>query len=381
MATAARGNYVSEWFGQRIYPEVRLDVAEVTKGNAGKCPFLSDVLRARHDCIKNENSRGVCTISSTGNGSRQDWLVCPYRVIDSSIVRKGCRLIFGLDRDVLPLPVSVLRHDGQLDAFKAAVLADGAGYLFFQDKLGGEISVVGTARSPEMSFDVTLVEVKPTAEGSFVVSRYGILEIQTMDFHGTYKSAMKNLFDALRLHPDDFPAALQSNLKWAGECVEGPNIANVFKRTFYQVMLKFKLSGEASAAAGTILALPKSVWESWQPFLGAPSLEDESTEIKRFVLAPGGTEEPPLNAFICVFDLDAGSSEAISPVRIESFVRVSPERLAHHAFTEVPSHILHAIQTYDSVLERIRGRLNNWWPGFHARPPVKRGPRRTPGTL
>ena len=259
MATVVRGNYVSEWFGQRIYPQVRLDVAEVTGKNEAKCPFLSDVLRDSTKCIKNENSLGVCTISSISNGSRQDWLVCPYRVIDSDIVRKGCRLIFGLDRDVLPLPVSILLREGQLEAFKTTVLANGTGYLFFQDKLGGEISIVGTARSPEMSFDVTLVEVKPTSTGGFTVSRYGILEIQTMDFHGTYKSAVNNLRDALRLHRKDFTTSLQAHLDWVGERVEGPNIANVFKRTFYQIMLKFKLSGESPAASGTILALPTSV--------------------------------------------------------------------------------------------------------------------------
>ena len=77
-----------------------------------------------------------------------------------------------------------------------------------------------------------------------------------------------------------------------------------------------------------------------------------------------------------MFDLDATSTKSISPINIDFFVRVSPERLAHHAFTEVPNHILHAIQTNDSVLSRIRSRLTDWWPDFQAKPLTKRGSRR-----
>ncbi|MCU0964962.1 MAG: hypothetical protein MUF08_07885, partial [Burkholderiaceae bacterium] len=188
MPTNARagGNFVSEWFGQRIYPTVRLDAAQVTGKNAGRCSFLSDVLHRSTNCVKNTNSVGVCTVSSVSNGPRQDWLVCPYRVISSDIVRRSCQLIFGLANEVVPVPVIVLEQADELQNFTSAVNDNGAGYLFFQDKLGGEISVIGTARSPEISFDVTLVEIKPDGQGGFVVARYGILELQTMDYHGTY---------------------------------------------------------------------------------------------------------------------------------------------------------------------------------------------------
>jgi hypothetical protein len=373
---AAKGNFVSEWFGQRIYPEVRLDVSSVTGAQINVCPFLTKTLKKKTECVKSDTSRGVCTISSNSNGSRQDWLVCPYRLMDSNIVKKGCQMIFGLPHEVLPKPVSLLTHEGELETFKQEVAREGVGYLFFQDKLGGEISIIGTDRSPEIAFDVTLVEIKADGDRGFVVGRYGILEIQTMDFHGTYRNAVTNLTSGLHLHRKAFPKTLQENLNWAGEKVEGPNIANVFKRTFYQVMLKFKLSGEGPAAAGTLLALPRSVWESWQPFLGAPELEDEAPNIKRFKLAADGIEEPPLNAFICVFDLDASHDAPISPVNIEYFVRVSPERLAHHALTEVPNHILHAITSNDSVLARIRSRLVKWWPDLQERPAKKRSSKK-----
>jgi len=372
-ATSAKGNFISEWFGQRIYPLVRMDIAAVTGKKAGKCPFLTSILKTATDCVKNENSHGVCSISSSSNGPRQDWLVCPYRVIDSEIVKRGCALIFGLNKEVQPVPVSLLTHEGELDKFKTEVKKTGSGYLFFQDKLGGEISVIATERSPEMAFDVTLVEVS-YADGVFDVMRYGILEIQTMDFHGSYKHAVTNLRDALRLHERDFPEALQNKPEWAGKNVEGPNIANVFKRTFYQIMLKFKLSGQG-AAAGTVLALPRSVWDSWQPFLGAPQLEDETSSIKRFKIADG-KEAQSLNSFICVFDLDGHHNASISPVTIDYFIRVSPEELAHHAFTEVPNHMLHAIQSGDAVLSRIKTRLVEWWPDIQGVTIGKRATRK-----
>lgn len=374
MATKIRGgNFVSEWYGQRIYPQVRLNIAAVLGPNAGQCPFLGCVLQALTPCVKNTNSAGVCTISSVSNGPRQDWLVCPYRVISSNIVRQGCQRIFGIQHEVTPVPVSVLQNEKARARFITGVRTNGTGYLFFQDKLGGEISLNGTPRSPELSFDVTLVEIRTDNLDDFSVSRYGILEIQTMDYHGSYKGAVNNLRDGLRLHAETFPHALEANLiRWAGEGIEGPNVANVFKRTFYQMMLKFRLAGEGSAAAGTVLALPRSVWDSWQPFLGAPDLEGESPGVMRLRTIPGTTSDPPLNAFICVFDLDHNDAAPISPVRIEHFVRVSPERLTHHAFTVVPAHILQSIQADESVLARIHTRLGVWWPAFQTRPAQRR---------
>jgi hypothetical protein len=279
-----------------------------------------------------------------------------------------------LEVAVEPVPVSILVQAEERARFVDTINAQGVGYVFFQDKLGGEISIIGTSRSPEMAFDVTLVEIRPDGEGGFAVARYGILELQTMDYHGTYRHAVSNLRDGLRLHEAAFADALRGNLeRWAGQGVEGPNIANVFKRTFYQMLMKFRLAGEGSAAAGTLLAIPQSVWDSWQPFLGAPELEDESPGIKRLRVAPGTAVEPPLNAYICVFDLSADDPSPISPIVIRHFIRVSPERMTHHAFTQVPAHILHAIQTEESVLATIKSRLGDYWPAFQTRGSRSRG--------
>jgi DNA modification methylase len=360
--SADKGNSISEWFGQRIYPVVRLDVDAVTGKKAEQCPFLTAILRQQTRCVKNENSLGVCTISSSSNGARQDWLACPYRVIDSRIVRRSCQLIFNLsDTEINPLPASVLR-DATVRANVEEQLRSGRTvYVFFQDKLGGEISVIGTAQSPEISFDVTLAELA-FEKGEFRVTRYGVLELQTMDFHGSYARAVGNLRDALRLHRDGFPDALSSNLQWAGEKIEGPNIANVFKRTFYQIMVKFQLSGQG-AAAGTVLALPKAVWDSWQPFLGRPEIIRGEGDVDVMKAYEG---EPPSkhNAYICVFDLDAHHKDPISPVKVERFIKLSTDTLAHYAFKVVPQAMLTSIQSSDSILARIRGRLVEFWPGF-----------------
>jgi hypothetical protein len=144
------------------------------------------------------------------------------------------------------------------------------------------------------------------------------------------------------------------------EAIEGPNIANVFKRTFYQTLLKFELS-KAGASAGTILALPQSVWDSWQPFLGRPEIEHvEGTSFR--VKGSDGTDYHGTNAWIFIFELDGSSSNAISPVRITAMVRVSATDLIEHAFVNVPKNMLAWIRTGDTLMQRIRLRIRRALP-------------------
>ena len=357
------GNYISEWFGHRIFPEVRMDVREFTGDGFGNCPFLSEALRQTNRCIKNENSLGVCTINTSSNGSSQDWLACPYRVISSDLVKVACARIFGNAGEEVsqPIPATLLSIASERDKFKAEVSDKGVGFIFFQAKLGGEISVISSPISPEISFDVTLAEVLPDGE-FFKLGRYGIFEIQTMDFHGSYRAAVGNLKDALRLHRSGFPESLKANVEWAAEGVEGPNIANVFKRTFYQILLKFQLAGKG-AAAGTVLAIPQAVWDSWQPFLGAPELvrmDDNTYQIKP--IDGFSINQESTNSYICVFDLDAGADAPVSPLQVKAFIRVHAEELSHHAFKVVPTGMLKSLAESDSILARIKERLASYWP-------------------
>jgi hypothetical protein len=356
---ATRGNYVSDWFGQRIFPRVRLREKDISGANFGVCPFLTAVKREKTVCVKSDNAFGVCTISSVGSGKRRDWLVCPYRVIDSTIVDSACEAIFRSDTTISPIPVSILREKKGIELLDRGLRQSGRAFVFFQDKLGGEISISGTTSSPEMAFDVTVVEISRMQKG-FKVGRYGFIEIQTMDFHGSYRAAVSNLRDAHRLHRDNFPQALAQNLTWLSQNVEGPNIANVFKRTFYQTLLKFELSKEG-AAAGTVLAVPSAVWESWQPFLGNPVVEHvKGSEFR--VLGADNKTYHGTNAWIFVFDLDGDSKNHISPVKITAKIRVSATDLVEHAFVTVPKNMLQRTTSDDVLLSRIRERIRRVVP-------------------
>jgi hypothetical protein len=134
----------------------------------------------------------------------------------------------------------------------------------------------------------------------------------------------------------------------------------VFKRTFYQMLLKFELSKDG-ASAGTVLVLPESVWESWQPFLGRPTIERVSgTEYK--IVGADNKGYHGTNAWIFVFRLDETSADAISPVRITSKIRVSATDLLQHAFVAVPQNMLHWARTENALLNRIRERIRRAVP-------------------
>ena len=85
----------------------------------------------------------------------------------------------------------------------------GDGTVYFDDKLGGKLGIPGTAASPEFSFDVTIVEIE-LVEGQAHVGRFGVLEIQTADFHGSYGVAVRNLKDTLHMFAPTFAATLQT---------------------------------------------------------------------------------------------------------------------------------------------------------------------------
>lgn len=356
-----KGNFISEWLGQRIFPHVRLDDRDISGQNWGLCPFLSGVKRERTQCIKTENAFGVCTVNSVGLGGRKDWLVCPYRVIDSDIVANGCETIFQASLNAPPIPVSILGDKKGLAVLETTLKKYTKAFIFFQDKLGGEISISGTEASPEVAFDVTVVEI--TKFGDLLkVGRYGFIEIQTMDFHGSYKHAVTNLRDAHCLHKMSFSKAIAKNPLWMSEAIEGPNIANVFKRTFYQTLLKFELSKEG-AAAGTVLAIPDSVWESWQPFLGKPKVE-HVRGLEYRIESADNVSYHGTNAWIFVFKLDEKSTRSISPVKIVAKIRVSATDLVDHAFVTVPKNMLHWSRTDDALLQRIRNRIRRALPAF-----------------
>jgi hypothetical protein len=355
------GNFVSEWFGHRVFPAVSRSARALADQMQERCPFLSAATGDTQRCIKAEGSKGVCTISCSSNGPRQDWLVCPYRALNPELfasvaarlfqldTSKSCRLIAGPD-----LAKKQVRL-GIADALGAGDVV----IVYLQSRLGGEISLSSTERSPELAFDTTMIELGRNRRGDCFAKRYAILEIQTMDFHGTYRHAVKNLKDALRLHSENFPEVLGANIRWLSEHIEGPNIANVFKRTFYQMMLKFQIASHPSCA-GCALAIPSSVWDSWQKHLGKPDLEQKLDG--SFVLKKPGAALTDTRAWIYVFDIAEASGNVPDPISIRQIIGTDAESIAHYALRVVPDAAVSEGASIDRLLVTIRQRLAIWWP-------------------
>lgn len=64
------GNFVSEWFGHRVYPAIVTTAESVADQQGEVCPFLSRAVSETRKCVKSEAAKGVCTISSMSNARR-----------------------------------------------------------------------------------------------------------------------------------------------------------------------------------------------------------------------------------------------------------------------------------------------------------------------
>jgi hypothetical protein len=245
---------------------------------------------------------------------------------------------------------------------KRAEIASGQPvFIYFDKKTSGELSIPPTARSPEFSFDVTIVELT-SKDGVPHIGRFGILEIQTMDFHGSYRDAVRNLGDALRMHKTSFAETIQSNQPWLAQGVEGPNIANVFKRTFYQMMFKFQL-GHHERCAGCVLAIPQSVWDSWQRHLGAPELTVEQDGTFS-LMAPGRSRTNPCPAWIYVFDPDSSAATTPSPIVVRKMIGTDAPSISYWALEVAPAAALSNIDAEAGLLAGMARRLKDFWPAL-----------------
>ncbi len=335
-------HYVGEWFGQRIYPEVQLGEASLEAMRTQSCPFLTDAVGEVQDCIKATHSQGVCTITSkdarrygVDDGSI-DWLVCPYRTLDHRLLNKVAHHLFDVAADALIVAAVTLDDPATRSRIRDALDTSAPVFVYFRARLGGEISLSPTDRSPEFSFDITMVELLPGSDDP-EIGRYAIVEVQTMEFHGSYGQATTALRNALDLHPSNFADQVGENPEWAGRAIQGPSIADTFKRTFYQMIFKFQLGLHASCA-GTVLALPRAVWNSWQPHLGGPELQiDPRDPTLRSLSRPEGvrlTEEA--TAWILVFDTDQTAGISPNPLVIDMVIETDTPTLLHHAFDVAP---------------------------------------------
>jgi hypothetical protein len=359
--TDGAGNFVSEWFGHRVYPSVVSSPQAIADQNDERCPFLSQATGEERVCIKNVRSRGVCSVSCPSNGPRQDWLVCPYRALSPEIVSGAVRRLFGLASGVDPFvtPAVNLVKDHVRKDIQQRLEAGQPVFTYFDEKMGGELSIPATDKSPEFAFDVTIIEIS-LRDGVPEIGHFGILEIQTTDFHGSYRDAVRNLKDGLRLHKTTFADTLQKS--WLSDGIEGPNIANVFKRTFYQMMFKFQL-GQHGRCAGCILAIPQSVWDSWQRHLGNPLVTAEADGTFS-LLKPGQTRSAECPAWIFVFDPDAAAAATPSPIIVNRTIGTDAPSFSYWALEVAPEAAVSNIDAEAGFLASLSRRMKEVWPAL-----------------
>jgi hypothetical protein len=356
---APRGNSVSEWFAHRVYPTVASNPEALADQRANRCPMLSQATGTSTECVKAPASKGICTISSASSGVRHDWLVCPFRALDAGLLDTVARRLYGFPahHPLLIIPAPTLDRPADRERVKTALANGVSVILYLQNKLGGEISIPSTERSPELSFDMTTVQLL-NQDGALRLGKYGIFELQTVDFHGSYRAVSTDLKDALRLHGDDFHAALAKNQDWLSKQVESPNISNVFKRTFYQMVFKFQI-GADETCAGCAIAIPLGVWQSWKKHLGNAPLTPGENGVQELRLNDMAPKTP---AWIYVFEIDTASPQTPNPIRIVETIATDAEAIVHYALRVAPEAAVSGVGSADRVLASIRRRIIQWWP-------------------
>ncbi len=145
-------NHVAEWFGHRVYPVVADTPESLRDQQSKRCPFLSLATGQQHECIKPAQSLGVCTISTSNAGGRQDWLVCPFRVVEPNLLDDAARRLFGHNPsiDIMLVPAPILTVQEKAEQFRAAAMNGTPCMVYFQNKLGGEISLSATRALPRI---------------------------------------------------------------------------------------------------------------------------------------------------------------------------------------------------------------------------------------
>jgi len=143
--------------------------------------------------------------------------------------------------------------------------------------------------------------------------------------------------------------------------VEGPNIANVFKRTFYQIVFKFQVT-KRETSVGCALALPQPVWDSWQPFLGRPEMHEQPDGTWR--LLDDQTLQP--RDWIYVFDIDPNprSDGQPAPIHIGRVIGTDAPTLSRAAFEVAPARAVEHAGNIDAVALTIARRLGTYLPGI-----------------
>lgn len=364
----ARGNYVAEWFGFRVWDTVDESAAAVDYQTNRNCPFLSIATRETAECVKAargyDEPTGVCTISSDSNATRQDWLACPLRVLDQhfTLVVGAVRSVYDVPHDVkvLVFPTTVFGNPERQKEVQAGLKrADCRVFAFAANRLGGEVDVPEKEDSPGAKVDVSVIEItgcdkRTGAPNDF--DKHLFFEIQTADFHGSPLHAVRKLAQKCKRGAQaGYHGLIKASLDDCGERVEGPNKANIFKRTIYQMIVKMELA-RAPTCAGFVIVLPVPVWDSWLRHLGRPTITPVEGSNTEFVLQLDDAKANNADGLVClivVFDIDRVSAESPRPLKITKQISVQPETLIEFAFKVAPRRAIDngAIEKFREVLQ------------------------------
>jgi hypothetical protein len=107
-----------------------------------------------------------------------------------------------------------------------------------------------------------------------------------------------------------------------------------------------------------VLALPQPVWDSWQPFLGAPELHEQPDGTWR--LLDDQTVRP--SDWIYVFDIDTEPSPGgrPAPIRVSLVIGTDATTLSRAAFEVAPAKAVAHGGEHDAVAEAITRRLGRY---------------------
>ncbi|QNA75367.1 hypothetical protein C8250_028875 [Streptomyces sp. So13.3] len=368
-------NFIAEYFGHQVYPKVASSELALADQQAEHCPFLTLALDEDTACAKGDTAKGICTVSTAVEGVRYDWLVCPHRALDPAFMGSAARRLFNYQpHEVLHfIGAPTLAHEATQQQVLEALKNGERVLLYFQEKLGGELGIRKTAVTPELSFDWTLIEIVDVAP-NFQLGRVGILELQTMDFHGSYKHALGEVRDKFEADPDDFQNVLDSDVGRAAlsKKMEGPNLSNVFKRTFYQMAYKFQLA-KHDDCSGCGFAIPYPVWQSWLRHLGNPQTVDNGDGTFSLGSTPQSTTVRKTWIFVFKFGDEVGPKPR--DIQMWRSIHVDVETLIDLALRHSPNLAVESGEPIKSVTEKATQRIRRLWPAAVPRTPRR---KRTP---
>lgn len=125
-------------------------------------------------------------------------------------------------------------------------------------------------------------------------------------------------------------------------------------------MFKFQL-GQHEQCAGCVLAIPQSVWDSWQRHLGAPELKVEADGTYS-LLAPGRLRAEFCPAWIYVFEPDVSAGVTPSPIVMKRMIGTDAPSISHWALEVAPAAALSNIDAEAGFLSALSRRLKLFWP-------------------